>query len=42
MIMHIPELTYEMLATGKYVAILPRSVAIPWLELSKSRSSTHR
>lgn len=31
MIMHIPELTKEMLITGKYLAILPRSVAIPWL-----------
>ena len=31
MIMHIPNLTMEMLATGKYLAILPRSVAIPWL-----------
>ncbi len=31
MIMHIPELTKEMLSTGKYLAILPRSVALPWL-----------
>lgn len=31
-IMHIPELTKEMLATGKYLAIVPRSVAIPWFE----------
>ncbi len=31
MIMHIPELTREMLATGKYLAILPRSVALPWI-----------
>lgn len=31
MIMHIPDLTKEMLATGKYLAILPRSVALPWL-----------
>lgn len=30
-IMHIPELTKEMLLTGKYLAILPRSVALPWL-----------
>lgn len=30
-IMHIPELTREMLLTGKYLAILPRSVALPWL-----------
>ena len=30
-IMHIPDLTREMLLTGKYLAILPRSVAIPWL-----------
>ncbi|SMX26595.1 HTH-type transcriptional regulator GbpR [Pelagimonas phthalicica] len=33
MIMHIPELTKEMLATGKYLAILPRSVAMPWLDV---------
>ena len=31
MIMHIPDLTMEMLATGKYLAVLPRSVAVPWL-----------
>lgn len=31
MMMHIPELTKEMVATGKYLAILPRSVALPWL-----------
>ena len=31
MIMHIPELTREMLASGKYLAILPRSVSLPWL-----------
>ena len=31
MIMHIPELTKEMLTTGKYLAVLPRSVALPWL-----------
>lgn len=30
-IMHIPELTKEMLATGQYLAILPRSVSLPWL-----------
>ena len=30
-VMHIPSLTHEMLATGRYVAILPRSVALPWL-----------
>ncbi len=30
-IMHIPQLTNEMLATGKYLAILPRSVVLPWL-----------
>jgi DNA-binding transcriptional LysR family regulator len=30
-IMHIPELTKEMLVTGKYLAILPRSVSLPWL-----------
>lgn len=32
MIMHIPELTLEMLNTGKYLGILPRSVALPWLQ----------
>ena len=31
MIMHIPELTKEMLDTGKYLALLPRSVTRPWL-----------
>lgn len=31
MIMHIPELTKEMLSKGTYLAILPRSVALPWL-----------
>lgn len=31
-VMHIPDLTREMLATSKYLAILPKSVAIPWLE----------
>lgn len=30
-IMHIPELTREMLTTGQYLAILPRSVSLPWL-----------
>jgi DNA-binding transcriptional LysR family regulator len=30
-VMHIPELTKQMLMTGKYMAILPRSVALPWL-----------
>jgi DNA-binding transcriptional LysR family regulator len=30
-VMHIPQLTKEMLQTGKYLAILPRSVAMPWL-----------
>ncbi len=30
-VMHIPQLTREMLVTGKYLAILPRSVALPWL-----------
>ncbi len=32
MIMHIPEMTKEMLDTGKYLTIVPRSVALPWLE----------
>lgn len=31
MIMHIPDLTKEMLLTGNYLAILPKSVARPWL-----------
>ena len=31
LIMHIPELTKEMLSTGKYLALLPKSVAVPWL-----------
>lgn len=31
LIMHIPELTKELLGTGKYLAILPQSVARPWL-----------
>ena len=31
-VMHIPELTKEMLLTGKYLAVLPRSVALPWLD----------
>jgi DNA-binding transcriptional LysR family regulator len=30
-VMHIPQLTKEMLLTGQYLAILPRSVALPWL-----------
>lgn len=30
-ILHIPLLTQELLLTGKYLAILPRSVAMPWL-----------
>ncbi len=30
-IAHIPALTKEMLSTGNYLAILPRSVALPWL-----------
>jgi DNA-binding transcriptional LysR family regulator len=29
--MHVPDLTREMLVTGQYLAILPRSVALPWL-----------
>ena len=28
--MHIPKLTLDMLETGKYFAILLRSVASPW------------
>ncbi len=30
-IMHIPEQTKDMLTKGDYLAILPRSVALPWL-----------
>ena len=36
-IMHIPELTREMLLTGRYLAILPRSVATPWLRTGEVR-----
>lgn len=32
-IMHIPSLTRQMLLTGAYLAILPKSVALPWLKL---------
>lgn len=31
-VMHIPELTLKMLLTDKYLAIVPRSVAKPWLD----------
>ena len=31
-VMHIPDVTREMLITGKHLAVLPRSVALPWLE----------
>lgn len=31
LVMHIPALTRELLLTGRYLAILPRSVALPWL-----------
>lgn len=31
LVMHIPSLTKEMLLTGNYLAILPKSVALPWL-----------
>lgn len=34
-IMHVPELTCEMLETGHYLAILPQSVARPWLKAQK-------
>lgn len=37
LIMHIPELTKEMLSSGKYLAILPRSVAVPWLKALEIR-----
>ena len=30
-ITHIPEMTRKMLSTGAYLAILPRSVALPWI-----------
>jgi len=36
-VMHIPELTKEMLLTGKYVAIMPSSVAVPWLASGEVR-----
>ena len=29
---HIPNLTLQMLSTGKYLTIVPRSMALPWLE----------
>lgn len=31
-IAHVPRLTLGMLETGKYLAILPRSVAMPWFD----------
>jgi len=34
-IMHIPELTRTMLKTNEYLALLPRSVALPWLQLGE-------
>lgn len=36
-VMHIPELTREMLLTGKFLAIIPRSVAVPWLSSGEIR-----
>ncbi len=36
-VMHIPELTREMLLTGRFLAILPRSVALPWLASGEVR-----
>lgn len=30
-VMHIPSLTFEMLATGRYLALIPRSAALPWI-----------
>ena len=39
-IMHIPDLTQEMLITGKYLAIMPRSVAVPWLERGEVKELT--
>ncbi len=32
MIMHIPDLTLSVLQSGQHLAILPRSVALPWLQ----------
>lgn len=31
LILHIPELTKKMLMSGQHLALLPRSVAMPWL-----------
>jgi DNA-binding transcriptional LysR family regulator len=31
-VMHIPDLTREMIETGHYLAILPQSVALPWFD----------
>ncbi|WP_168223030.1 LysR family transcriptional regulator [Oceanicola sp. D3] len=36
-IMHIPELTKDMLTSGKYLAVLPRSVAAPWIASGEIR-----
>ena len=33
--MHIPELTRDMLLTQEYLAIVPKSVALPWLASSE-------
>ena len=39
-IMHIPELTIDMLGTGKYLAVVPRSVALPWLRSNRAAELT--
>ncbi|MDZ7904782.1 MAG: LysR family transcriptional regulator [Cypionkella sp.] len=30
-VMHIPSLTFEMLANGRFLALIPRSAALPWI-----------
>ena len=32
-VMHIPSLTFEMLAAGRYLALIPRSAALPWIRM---------
>lgn len=36
-IMHIPDLTRDMLLNGRHLAVLPRSVALPWLATGEVR-----
>lgn len=35
-VMHIPSLTFEMLASDEYLAIIPRSAAQPWLRTGQA------